>query len=67
MTLELPWNTTMLLPTEPITISAKASQASLGVAMRQRSKVEAQKYRMAISKKISQKISMSRPWAVSTM
>ena len=32
MTLELPWNTTMLLPTEPITISAKASQARRGVA-----------------------------------
>ena len=57
----------MLLPTEPITISAKATQAILGVAMRQRSRVDAQKYRMAISKKISQKISMSRPWAVSTM
>jgi hypothetical protein len=35
--------------------------------MRQRSKVEEQKYRTAISKKMIQKISMSRPWAVSTM
>ena len=34
---------------------------------RQRSSVDAQKYSTAISKKISQKISMSMPCAVSTM
>jgi isocitrate/isopropylmalate dehydrogenase len=55
-----------LLVTAPISISANATQAILGVARRQRSKVEAQKYSTAISKKMIQKISMSMPCAVST-
>ena len=38
-----------------------------GVAMRHRSSVDEQKYSTAISKKMIQKISMSMPWAVSTM
>ena len=52
--------------TAPTTISTKASQAILGVAIRQRSSVDEQKYSTAISKKMIQKISMSMPWAVST-
>ena len=67
MTLEPPRNTATLLSTEPITISAKPSHAIFGVAMRQRSNVDEQKCRIAISKKMIQKISMSRPCAVSTM
>ena len=67
MTLEAPRKTAMLLTTEPMSMSAKASQAIFGVAMRQRSSVEAQKYSTAISKKMIQKISMSMPCAVSTM
>ena len=51
--------------TTPEKFSAKA-QAMLGVAMRQRSSVDEQKYRIAISKKMIQKISMSMPCAVST-
>jgi hypothetical protein len=54
MTLDAPRKTAMLLTTEPMSISAKASHATLGVAMRQRSKVEAQKYSTAISKKMIQ-------------
>jgi len=50
----------------PISISANAAHASLGVASRQRSKVDEQKYSTAISKKMIQKISMSMPCAVST-
>ena len=49
----------------PITIRPKAIQPQRGAARRQRSKVEEQKYRIAISKKMIQKISMSMPWAVS--
>ena len=49
----------------PITIMPKAVQPQRGAARRQRSKVEEQKYRIAISKKMIQKISMSMPWAVS--
>ena len=43
ITLEPPWNTATLFVTAPITISANASQATLGVAMRQRSSVDEQK------------------------
>ena len=43
----------MLLTIAPPTISANANQASFGVASRQRSSVELQKYSTAISKKMS--------------
>ena len=54
MTLDAPRKTAMLLTTEPMSMSANASQAIFGVAMRQRSSVEAQKYSTAISKKMIQ-------------
>ena len=57
----------MLFHTAPMSISAKPSQAIFGVAMRQRNSVDEAKYRTATSKKMIQKISMSMPWAVSTM
>ena len=44
---------------------ANPSHAQRGVANRQRSGVDEQKYSTAISKKMIQKISMSRPCAVS--
>jgi len=48
----------------PITIRANPSQAIRGVANRQRSSVDEQKYRIAISKKMIQTTSMSSPCAV---
>jgi hypothetical protein len=51
--------------TAPISISAKPSQAMRGVASRQRSSVDEQKYSTAISKKMIQNTSMSSPCAVS--
>ncbi len=47
-------------------ISQKPAQAMPGVARRQRSSVEAQKYSTAISKKMIQNTSMLSPCAVST-
>jgi len=57
----------MLFQTAPMSMSANAAQAILGVARRQRRSVDEAKYRTATSKKMIQKISMSMPWAVSTM
>ncbi len=65
MTLDSPWKMATLVVTAPISISAKPSQAIRGVARRERSSVEPQKYSTAISKKMIQNTSMSSPCAVS--
>jgi len=59
--------TTTLFMTAPITIRAKPAHAHFGVASRQPSRTDDAKYRMAISKKMIQKINTLRPWAVNTM
>jgi hypothetical protein len=63
---ESPRNTATLLVIAPTIISQKPAHAHPGVASRQRSSVEAQKYNTAISKKMIQNTSMSSPCAVST-
>ena len=67
MTLELPCSTITLFMTAPMTIRANPAHAHLGVARRQPNKTEEQKYRIAISKKIIQKINTLMPCAVSAM
>ena len=61
ITVESPLNTATRFITAPMTISAKAAQAIRGVASRDLSSVDEQKYRTAISKKMIQNASIVQP------
>ena len=66
MTDASPLATAALLMMMPRSISVNPTQAIFGVARRHLSSVEEQKYRIAISKEMIQKISMLTPCVVSS-
>jgi hypothetical protein len=65
MTVELPCNTATFTINAPTSISPNCAQAKRGVARREFRRMADAKYSKAISKKIIQTSSTSRPCAVS--